>query len=95
MKYPSDLYHSNWTSHTHTWHEVWSVKIDMPNSTTYPKRTHVFEWYVVWCGSKSGYQKDKCFEEIRLHAQNVVDILGSIVNIIGRDLYDHLMSMRI
>ena len=50
---------------------------------------------MVWCVSKSEYQKDKCFKEIRLHAHNVVNILGSIVSIIGRDLYDHLMSMRI
>ena len=48
-----------------------------------------------WCGSKNRYQKDKCLQEIALHAQNMITILVSIVNIIGGDLYDHFISMRI
>ena len=35
-------------------------------------------------GSKKGHHKDMWFEEIGLHAQNVLTILGSIVNIIVR-----------
>jgi hypothetical protein len=35
------------------------------------------------------------FHKIGLHAQNMNTILGSIVNVIGVDLYDHLMSTRI
>ena len=35
-----------------------------------------------------------CLEEIRLHAQCTITIIGSKVNIIGGGgLYDHLMSM--
>ena len=39
--------------------------------------TLVFEWFVVECGSKNGYQK-----EIGLDAQNLITILNSIVLII-------------
>ena len=42
-----------------------------------------FEWYVVGCGSKNGYQKDVCLKEIGLRAQNMITILGSIVDVIG------------
>ena len=38
----------------------------------------------------------RCLEEIQLHAQCMITILGSKVNIIGEGaLYDHLMSTRI
>jgi hypothetical protein len=47
---------------------------------------------VICFGSKNGYQKDMGLKEIGLHVQNMITILGSIVNSIGRDLYDHLMS---
>ena len=45
--------------------------------------TAIFEWCVVGCGSKNGYQKNMCLKEIGLHAQNLLTILGSIINIIG------------
>ena len=35
-----------------------------------------FEWRVVKCGCKSRHQKDLCLEEIGLHAQNLLTILG-------------------
>ena len=35
---------------------------------------------VVWCSSKNGHQEDM-FKNIGLRAQNVITILGSIVNI--------------
>ena len=39
----------------------------------------MFEWYVVWCGSKNGYQKGHVFKRERgLSAQNVIPILDSI-----------------
>ena len=44
------------------------------------------------------YPKDMCFKEIRLHAQNMLTILGLLFNIIGgggRGLCDHLISSRI
>ena len=37
----------------------------------------------VWCGSKNGYQKDTCLEEIKFHVQNIITTLGAKVNIIG------------
>ena len=37
---------------------------------------------MVRCGFENRYQKDMCLEEIGLHAQNIVVILGSIVNMI-------------
>jgi hypothetical protein len=47
-------------------------------------------------GSKNIYQNEIIsLKEIGLHAQHMIIILGSIVNIIGEDLYDHLMSTRI
>jgi hypothetical protein len=48
---------------------------------------------VVKCGSKSIYQKDTCFKETKVCAQNMIATLGSMINIIlGGRLYDHLMS---
>ena len=48
-------------------------------------------WWVVRCRSKNGHLKDMCLIEIGLCAQNVLTILGSIVNILGgpmRPSYD-------
>ena len=42
--------------------------------------TPISEWCVGRCGSKDEHQKDMCFKEIRLHAQNMSTILGLIVN---------------
>ena len=47
---------------------------------------------MVRCGSKNGHKTDVCLKDIELHAQNILTILGSIVNRIRGDLYDHLMS---
>ena len=30
-------------------------KVDVPNLVTYLNETPMFEWNVVWCGSKNGY----------------------------------------
>ena len=43
----------------------------------------MFEWYVLKCGSKNKHLKDMCFEEVGLHAQSMLTILGSIINMIG------------
>jgi hypothetical protein len=40
-------------------------------------------------------KKDMWSKEIGLCAQNMITIPTSIANIIGGDLHDHLMSMRI
>ena len=34
-------------------------------------------------GSKNGHEEEMCSEEIGLHPQNSLTILGSMVNIIG------------
>jgi hypothetical protein len=48
---------------------------------------------LVRCGSKNRHQKGiVCVKGIGLCAQNLLSFLGSIVNIIGGDLYDHIMS---
>ena len=42
--------------------------------------TLIFEWYVIKCGSKNGHQKDTCLKEIGLSAQNMLTIVGSMIN---------------
>ena len=37
---------------------------------------------MVMCGSKNGHQRNKCCKVIGLHAQNMLIIFGSTVNII-------------
>ena len=41
----------------------------MPNSITSLNRTPIFEWYVVRCEFKNGYQKDMSLGVIGLHAK--------------------------
>ena len=36
-----------------------------------------------------------CSKEVGLHAQDMLTVLGSIVNMIEADPYDHLMRRRI
>ena len=43
----------------------------------------IFEWYVVWCGSKTGHKNDMWLEETRLRAQHLLTILGSTIDIVG------------
>ena len=57
--------------------------------------TPIFEWCVVRCDSKSIYQKDICLQEIGLHAQNMIIVLGSIFDRLCKGLHDHLTSERI
>ena len=44
----------------------------------------MFERYVVWYGFKNRYHKDTWLKEIGLLALNMITILGSIINIIGK-----------
>jgi hypothetical protein len=53
----------------------------MRDLVTYLTRTLVFEWYVVWCGFKNGWHKDMFLKGIGSHAQTMIAILGSMVNI--------------
>ena len=48
---------------------------------THMIRMCVFEWCVVRCGSRMDTKK--CVFLIGLHAQNLLTILGSIINIVG------------
>ena len=47
-------------------------------------RAPIFEWYVVRCGSKNWHQKDTYLQGIGLCAQNMLNSLGWIVNMIER-----------
>ena len=69
--------------------------VDVPNLITYLTCTPIFEWYLVWCGYKNEYKKDMCLKEIGLHAQNMITIVSLTINMIGGDLYDHLLSTKI
>lgn len=44
---------------------------------------------MVSCAIKNEYQKDMCFKRIQfeVHAQNVLTILNSIVNMLGRPIW--------
>ena len=51
-------------------------------------QTPIFEWYMARFRVKNGHQKDTCYDEIELCAQNIDTILGSIVNMsIGSQAY--------
>ena len=67
----------------------------MPKSVTYLDWTPIFGWYVVWYGSKNKYQKNISLKEIGLYVDNLMTILGSMVNTIERTYITHLMSLRI
>ena len=62
------------------------IKLSEPNSVAYLNRTPIFEWWVVMCKSKNGDHKGMCWKETGLRAQNLLTILGSIVNRIWGDL---------
>jgi hypothetical protein len=54
------------------------------NWLLFPDGACVFDWHADCRGSENGYQqKNMLMKEIGLHTQNMITILGSIVNIIG------------
>ena len=77
------------------WVKFMSGKVVVPTSNTTIIWTPIVEWYVVRCVSKNGQQKERCVNEIGLHAQNMLIILGLIVNMIKGDPYNHLMNTQI
>jgi hypothetical protein len=80
-----------------TWIQlVFWVRVDNdPYSVTFLIGTHIFQWYTVWCGSKN-QKAHPCLQGIKLCAQNMITIIGSIINIIkGGGSYDHRRSMKI
>lgn len=58
---------------------------------------HFFELenYIEWCvvrhGFKNGHKRNMCSANIGLHAQDLLEILGTIVNVIAGHLYDHFL----
>ena len=57
--------------------------------------TPIPEWYVVKCESKNRHQKDMCLREMeQVHAQNLILILGSTININWKNSHDHSMRKR-
>ena len=59
-------------------------KVDVLKSNIVTNWTPIFEWYVVGWGYKNMHQKGMiCYNEIGLHAQNMLTILDSILNVIG------------
>jgi hypothetical protein len=55
-------------------------KVNRLNSFARLKRTLIFKWCMIRCGSKNGHQKHIiCLDEIGLHAHNLLTIVGSIV----------------
>ena len=53
----------------------------MPTSVISLNRTPIFEWYVVWCGSKNRYQRH-VFIKDWIACSNMMTSLDSVVNII-------------
>ena len=49
-----------------------------------------YEWCVLSCGSKNGLQKHMCLSEGGQYAENLLTILGSIVNMIGLFHFAHV-----
>lgn len=60
--------------------QPWPCKVDNPCLVTSLIRTLIFEWHVVWHGSKNKFHKDISSIEIGLVAQNM--ITHSTLNII-------------
>lgn len=56
--------------------------IEVPNMGASLNQTPIFEQYVVLYGSTIADHKDIPLEEIALHAQNLITILNSVINII-------------
>ena len=70
-------------------------KVHLLNLLTYLNWTPSIEWCVVKCGFKNRHHNNMYPKVIGLHAQNMLINIGSIINIIGGDLYNNLMSIRI
>ena len=69
-----------------------SIKIYAPNSVFDFKWTPILERCMVGCQSKNGHHKNMYWKMIGLHAQNLLTILNTIVNMCRGDFYDHLLT---
>ena len=70
-------------------------KVDVPKSNTTIIWTPTFEWYVFRCGSKNWRQTDICFKTDRTMCPKYANHSKFDWRHDARDLYGHLMSMRI
>ena len=61
----------------------YTPKLDVPNLVTDLNHAPMFEWYVVWCGFKNEYRKGTCARKIGLRVQNMITILGLVINVVG------------
>ena len=52
----------------------------------------IFEWHIDWCGSKVWVYTIHMSKEVRQHEQNLMTIVGLVVNIMWKNLCDHLMG---
>ena len=70
-----------------------TTKVCRPFIVTFICQTAIFEWCVVRCRSKSRHQKVTCLKEIGLHAQNLLNALGSIFIILGGLLSSRIFTL--
>ena len=71
------------------------VKLDNPYSITFLVKTRISKWYMIWCGSKNGQQRNTCFTRNRIACSNYNNPSTFNSQDIWGDLHDHLMSTRI
>ena len=62
---------------------VQKYKITIPISNILIIWTPIFEWFMVRSVSKNGHQKDRCREEIGLHAMYMLITPYTRINMIG------------
>ena len=71
---------------SHRKHRYWNrFEVYGPSVVTLLNWTPIFEQYMARLIVKNGHQKDTCYNEIALCAQNLDAVLGSIFNTIWRD----------
>ena len=56
-------------------HALKVSEVDMSNLVPSLNQAPIFEWYVVKCGSKNGYQNYSCLKDIILGAPNITTTL--------------------
>ena len=69
-------------------------QVDDPYSVAFLTKTPIFNWYVVWCGSKNGYQKHVLQKDWTMcpRYDNHSKVNSQLY---WGDLYDQVMSTRI
>ena len=65
-------------------------KVHGPDVVTLHNLTPIFKWYVARLVVKERHQKDMCYTGIEPCAQNMITIIGLILNTFRRVYCDHL-----